>query len=370
MPWGLEATTQRSFSQLVNMAYINGIGIISPQHTAEGIRCLSEPINYKGNRISCIEPDYSKHINPVKLRRMSKLLRMGWMAAKNSLEMANMSTPDAIITGTGMGCYTETERFLLSIYENGEQWLPATPFMQSAHSTIGSQIAMMSGCNAYNMTYSHRGFSFESALMDALMLFMEDKHPHILCGGIDEMADNQFGFQNRIGRWKKEEGNSLELAKSQSPGTISGEGSAYFLLGKEKTPTTMARLNAAHTFHKPKNQIELKQNIGSFLASQKLNAKSIDVLICGINGDVEADQVYHYVRESLFNQSAHVYFKHLCGEYPTASSFGLWLAAAILKSQHIPEICSLNQTSISDLKYALLYNHYKGDYHSLMLLSR
>lgn len=351
------------------MVYINGTANLSPQISLSGPSFLTDPVAYHARRLFCIEPPYNELIDPVKLRRMSKILRIAWVASKASMDEAGIAHPDAIITGTGMGCFAETERFLISIYENGEKFLPATPFMQSAHSTIGSQIALMSGCSGYNMTYSHRGFSFESALVDAFMLFKENKARHILCGGVDDMTDNQFIFQDRIHRWKKHKLSTLELMGDPSPGTISGEGSAFFMLGNEAGAHTYARIKGLHTFIGGDHPAKIQQSVTSFLQLHQLAPSDMDVLMLGLNGDAPSDALYHELRKSLFKQSSHTYYKHLCGEYPTSTAFALWTVAHILKYQQIPEVCILNKLPDKALKHALIYNHYNHKYHSLILLS-
>ncbi len=171
--------------------YINGIGNISPQKTYEPEKFLTEIINSSGNRLMCTEPAYDDFIDPRMLRRMSRIIRMGWTAAKICLTDAGVEIPDAIITGTGMGCIEDTEKFLQAIDENDERLLPPTPFIQSTHNTIGAQIALMLQCTNYNLTYTQRGIAFENALLDALSLLYEPGYKNILVGGFDEMTGNQ-----------------------------------------------------------------------------------------------------------------------------------------------------------------------------------
>ncbi|HLZ16252.1 MAG TPA: hypothetical protein VKQ08_04405, partial [Cyclobacteriaceae bacterium] len=56
--------------------YILGAGNISPQQTWD-TDSLSTPISYSGNRMTCIEPDYSSLIDMRHLRRMSRIMKMG-----------------------------------------------------------------------------------------------------------------------------------------------------------------------------------------------------------------------------------------------------------------------------------------------------
>ena len=61
--------------------YINGIGIISPQKTFVNDEFLPEIKSYDNNILTCITPDFKAYINPVQLRRLSRMLRIGMTAA-------------------------------------------------------------------------------------------------------------------------------------------------------------------------------------------------------------------------------------------------------------------------------------------------
>jgi hypothetical protein len=71
-----------------------------------------------------------------------------------------------------------------------------------------------------------------------------------------------------------------------------------------------------------------------------------------------------------FQHSALLYYKHLSGEFNTASGFSTFMACHILKSQQIPEIMTINSEKKTEVKNILLYNHLAGSDHSLMLLER
>ncbi len=51
------------------------------------------------------------------------------------------------------------------------------------------------------MTYVHRGLSFESALLDAMMK-IEEGSENILVGAIDEMTETSYIIQQRLGLLK------------------------------------------------------------------------------------------------------------------------------------------------------------------------
>ena len=186
-------------------AFINGISAISPQITFTGEKLLQEIREYNEVRhIKCIEPQYNEFIDPMASRRMSRIIKMGVYSALRCLSNAGIKKPDAIISSTGLGCIEDTEKFLSSIYSSEEKLLNPSPFIQSTHNTVAAAIAIILNCNSYNNNYSHRGFSFESALLDSLMLLQEGSANNVLVGGLDELTSNSFIITDRLGFWKKE----------------------------------------------------------------------------------------------------------------------------------------------------------------------
>ena len=109
--------------------------------------------------------------------------------------------------------------------------------------------------------------------------------------------------------------------------------------------------------------------IGDFLDKNHLKIQDIDVVVLGNNGDINFDTYYTAVG-SLFSQIPQVYYKHLCGEFNTASAFGFWVAASIIKSQAIPQIVKMNSIEKTNFSKVLLYNQFQGKDHSLVLLSK
>ena len=107
--------------------------------------------------------------------------------------------PGAIITGTAFGCLEDTVTFLTRMMEQNEEMLPPTAFIQSTHNTVAAQIALMLKCHGYNNTFVHKGISFESALLDAMMLLKEQEADNILVGGTEEMVDASFKVLTRLG---------------------------------------------------------------------------------------------------------------------------------------------------------------------------
>jgi 3-oxoacyl-[acyl-carrier-protein] synthase II len=349
--------------------YIRATGNISPQKTFGHQPLVDAPVEYTGNRLACIEPDYKDFIDPKQIRRMSRIIRMGVAAAMECLQEAGVKVPDAIVTGTAYGCLEDTNSFLSKMVEFNEELLTPTSFIQSTHNTIGAQIGLMLQCNNYNNAFVHRGFSFENALLDAMMLLKEKDATNVLIGAIDEITNTSHTILNRLGLYKQGPVSNLDIYKTKTKGTIAGEGAAFFLLATEPSATDYAKLDGLHTFYKPKGIIEIEKQITSFLARTEVSMNDIDLIITGKNGNVSADEVYGQLAKTVFNNKKTVEYKYLCGEYPTAASFAMWLAATAIKAGKLPAV--LNHTGSPDKKIEriLIYNNHQSIHHSLSFLS-
>ena len=348
--------------------YIRATGNISPQKTF-GHQPLEEVVSYTGNRLACIEPDYKEFIDAKQIRRMSRIIRMGVAAAMECLQEAGVKVPDAIVTGTAYGCLEDTNSFLSKMVEFKEELLTPTAFIQSTHNTIGAQIGLLLQCNNYNNAFVHRGFSFESALLDGMMLLKEKDATNVLVGAIDEITNTSHTILNRLALYKQGPISNIDIYKTKTKGTIAGEGAAFFLLATDSSATDYAKLDGLHTFYKPDGIVEIEKQISSFLERHALSMADIDLVITGKNGNASSDKVYDELTGTVFSNKDFLDYKYLCGEYPTAASFAMWLAANTLKYGKLP--AALNHSASSDKKInlILIYNHYQGIHHSLSLLS-
>ena len=351
-------------------AYIKGIGIVSPQKTFNTHDFLTDLSEYNTNSLRCIEPVYAEFLNPILARRMGRTVKMGIAASSICLKDAEVKMPDAIITGTALGCHEDTEKFLLSIIDNQEQFLTPTSFMQSTHNTVSSQIALQLKCMNYNFTYVHKGFSFESAILDGLMTLEDSDAQNVLVGGHDEMTDRHFQITCRAGYWKEENVPTMEIINSKTKGSVSGEGAAFFVLSNQESERNYAKLLALKMIFNPENEAEVEDKIVELLKEKNLTPADIDCVVYGISGDVRFDNHYYHLKNVLFNHSTSVYFKHLSGEYQTSSSFALWEAAMILKTQTIPECILIGENNRKQIKNVLIYNNYMNTYHTVSLLSQ
>jgi 3-oxoacyl-(acyl-carrier-protein) synthase len=368
--------------------YINGLGNVSPQKTATGFETsngmampfLEDPVAYETNQLRCIDPGYKEFIPAEMIRRMSRIIKMGVAAAKLCLRDAGtvqdengerLITPDAIITGTGLGCMEDTEKFLISMIKNNEEFLTPTSFIQSTHNTVAGQIALLLQCHGYNYTYVHRGISFESALIDAVTQIKLGEFTNALVGGSDELTANSFAITARLGYWKQKPVNSLNLLEDSQRGSIAGEGASFLFLANQRNDHTYARLSGVDTFQKPASHAEVSNRLDVFLSTMGISKKDISLVILGLSGDPRTDRIYHSLVGTDFKGTPLAGFKHLCGEYHTASSFATWLAAMILKNQYVPDVARVgNHQAATSLNHVLIYNHFRENNHAFILLSR
>lgn len=154
-------------------------------------------------------------------RRMSRIVKMGVAAGRQCLQNACLVSPEAIVTATGYGCLTDSEKFLRVILQTAETQLPPTPFIQSTFNTIGSQLAILCNCRGYNMTFVNRFSSFDDALIDSI-LAIGDGEKNVLLVAADEMTPTL----------------SVILRRMNLPNN--GEGAAAILLSAEPNDTTIA----------------------------------------------------------------------------------------------------------------------------------
>lgn len=294
--------------------YIRSAACISPT-TSLG-KTVPPTVKPAGKRLTCIEPDYKGLIEAKALRRMSRIIRMGVATARTCL---GEKMPDAIVTGTGYGCLEDTGLFLTSMIERKEETLQPATFIQSTHNTVGAQIAQLLQCTGYNNTFVDRGFSFESAVLDAILLLREGDASTVLTGGIDELTDDSYAILTRFGLYRH---------------ALAGEGTAFFLFSDQPTTQDYAKLEGIATFYKPEDPVT---EIAAFL---KEHPGVIDLVI--------GDEILAGIPT--------LPYKSQVGEYPTSTAYACWLAATLLKT--------------GAHKRILVYNQYLGSHHSAILLSK
>ncbi len=336
--------------------YIKSSEAISCQDSFNQEKLFDGELNEYGSGFQpALLPDFKQYVDAKLLRRMSKVLRMGVATAKLCLDKAQIQQPDAIIVGTGLGCLDDTAKFLNVLIENNESMLNPTPFIQSTHNTIAGQIALLLKCKGYNLTFTQKSLSFETALLDAFTLMNSGEANSVLLGGADEFNDDLMELVEVSGCFSAEDSSFFS------------EGASFFTLTNEKEEG-LVQIVDMQLIHQLKEKIELEQKLGEFLHRNHLSMEDIDLLVSGADNN----KYNHYYQEVaiLLTNSTEVNYKKWVGTHPTVSSFALHLGHTVLKNNYLPSSLTSVEELKKDYKYALIFNHTNNEDFSFVLLTK
>ena len=201
------------------------------------------------------------------------------------------------------------------------------------------------------------------------MKIEENEAATVLIGGIDELSDYNISIFKLAGFIKKDGTNPFSVLDSITKGVVFSEGATFFVVEDAKTESTYAEVLDVEILNRLETA-DIESKTAKFLKVNGLQMSDIDAVVLGFNGDVEFDGYYKSLAENLFANTPQLYYKHLCGEYNTASAFGLYIGAKIIKTQQIPSVLKVNAIEKPIYKTILLYNQYKGIDHSFTLISQ
>ena len=330
---------------MANHCYINSIAQISCQ-TPLSDEWFHAPILFAEDYVRSQEANAKELISTSQARRMSRILKRAVITALTALEGSGVHKLDAIITGTGMGCMESSEKFLIDLCNYGENCLKPTLFMQSTHNTISSLIAIILKCNGYNNTYSHKGISFESALLDAWIQIKGDLIGNALVGAHDEVTP----FMRNI------------MRATHPEYSVVSETSVYSFLTSSKREKNISELLEVKLFHNP----ELKYLL------QELSLDDNGILILGVNGNPLNDKSYIDLLNLLPAQPFKVQYKNIFGDNFSVSALSFYVAAKILEYQKIPDFLSWNNQQMyeGEINEITILNQCDNSTWALMKLKR
>ncbi len=343
--------------------YITKLRSISPQFTFNDALFGGEVKVHEGNKFLAIEPDYSDLIRANQLRRMGKSIRMGIGAGLPLLK--DEENVNGILLGSSEGGLEDCIKFLNQIVDYKEGPLTPTNFVQSTPNALAGNLALMTQNSSYNITHVHKGLAFENTLLDAFMLFEEQKASKLLLGNVEEVSDYNFNVETLAGQFKKETVTSTTLLDSQTKGTVCGEGSVMFVVESDSDNYLAKIADVNHTSNLQDD--ELLTMVSEFLSKNNLTEEEIDAVILGCNGDSRTDTYYWSVQENFFSKTTLLSYKNLVGDYPSSSAFACYLAVQVISGKDIPQDI-VRQGELKNSKNILIYNHYKGTQHSLILI--
>ncbi len=274
----------------------------------------------------CQEPSYKDIIPPMQLRRMSKTLRMGMMAATSCMSQAGIAQPDGIHIGTAYGVLDDSEKFLERLLAQNEQTLTPTAFIQSTHNTVSGQIALSCNCHAHNMTFVHNGHSFESALLDAELLLKRNPGKVSLVGSVDELTATSAEV--------------LKHFQASESNIRIGEGATFCVISENKNSKSIAEIASWTMFQENKSNIE--ENIAHFLQENNIDLESVDLWIVGNNLQTATQEKFEKIKARLDLNKPLENYKQYSGEFPTAAAFGLIYTLLMLRKTNKKQAIVIN----------------------------
>jgi len=324
-----------------NTACISSLEIVQSNDTFELMDTSSA--NYKDRFV--IEPNYRDFLGSSIIRRGAKYMKNGLYTALKCLEEFNNEVK-GIIVGTGVGSFLYTEKFLLEMIDKNEENLSPNTFLQSMSSTISGNIAILTKCNGYNMTYVNRGISFENALVDAGLHCNKDNSQLMLVGATDEVTESYSKFVR--------ETNYLSTSNKETELGL-GEGATFMLVSGEGEEGNVC-IKAVEVLFMPSPE-EINNRVKHVLDK---NDVTIDLVLTTRN----IQSILKHV-----DKVPCIFYKDYVGEYPTVSSFAVWVSEKILSTQHIPQIFKTNVKKDQTLRNILIINQYKNNT-SILLVSK
>lgn len=285
---------------------------------------MTAPVEHTEPYVRSLDPNFRDWLNPLESRRMGKILKRALVTAQKVMHDSGVQQPDAVITGTGLGCIENTELFLDQLCREGEEMLKPTYFMQSTHNTISSLISIHDHLHGYNTTYSHKSVSFDSALLDAFTQLRLGDIQTALVTGNDEMTPSYFSILQRAGYVGQ-------------PGQVAAS---------ETSVAMMLTTDPADAL------CEIEEVSMSVRGVQQPLAPA-DLLVLGTNGVPQNDQLYREVAQQMPGVETFEY-KRLFGESYTVSGLGVYAAAHLLSQGRAGRVLFVNHSDNLNVTFVTL----------------
>jgi 3-oxoacyl-[acyl-carrier-protein] synthase II len=300
---------------------------------------------------AAVDPDFERHIPKRSLRRMDRMSRYGLYVAGECLAADPEPPIDGVIVGVGQTFAENPAKMLTDIVRNDEGLINPTSFMNSLLSTAAGQMALHWQCSGYTNTYTQRGFSFESALLDASVRLDERPTERYLVAGIDIFNEDYLELATTYGHIG---------SVASSVGRQIGEGASGFLVSGRPSSRSRAQVTAIETLFLGAEPSYAGAALQRFQGEQGLPQP--DLVVSGQPRNQEAAAAYAALWSVLPADLPRLDYKIWSGEYPTAAGFGTWVATAILNGELATDATTPSPERI------LVINSYGERYFSFLYL--
>lgn len=106
--------------------------------------------------------------------------------------------------------------------------------------------------------------------------------------------------------------------------------------------------------------------MADFLSRHNLTFEDIDVVFTGEDGDPSIESMYDFIPAGILKGV----YKKLCGEYFTASAYGFYVVAEVLKHNVLPAHLSSDGKERRGLKRILFVDSWMGRSYTFAMMSR
>jgi len=271
-----------------------------------------------------------------KRRRGNRIQQMTLLAAKQALETKDTVSPErvAVAIGTGLGSLNDTAAFVENMIQKDERVPRPALFTNSVHNALASQVAIEEHFAGLNATPVQREITFETALWQAATELKSGRADLALAGAVDELNPYHLAAGARWGWWS-----DTPPGRSRP---VPGEGCAVFALKRpENADTPLAYVSAIRIGHSEKFDPETEARwIMETLQRDGISPAKVDHLLAGANGWKRWDDTYEAVSHAFSRLTGRAIqysaYKQGCGEFYSASAFGLLAAVSLLRGEISP----------------------------------
>ncbi|HEY3451633.1 MAG TPA: beta-ketoacyl synthase N-terminal-like domain-containing protein [Myxococcales bacterium] len=323
---------------------------------------------------------------PERLKRLGRGQSMALEVVRRALaacaEPPEKGRGTAVSLGTSLAEEGDDILFLQKIIEFGEKGAKPAYFVNSVKNALASQLALNNGWQGENQTFAHDALSFETALWQGARLLCAGRARHAVVCGVDALIEFQEIHGHVAGHYRSDPKPIEPLAGFPRPcaqgpkGTVVGEGAAAFVLAAENSsPKRQARLlgvrsGGAVTRYPKLIVADELAYVKDAAAQMGVDLGSVGLVLMGANDDALLDPIYAGVFAGLKSAAPKAglgVYKHLTGEFATASALGFALAVRAVAEKAIP--AEIRQITPGSAGTVLLYHLTTTGYHSVMAVS-
>ena len=289
-------------------------------------------------------------IEPGKRRKLSRIQQMTLSAAKQALSTKTAIPPErvAVAIGTGLGSLNDTAGFVENMILKDERVPRPALFTSSVHNALAAQVAIEEQFAGLNTTPVQREITFETALWQAATELTAGRADVALAGAVDELNAHHLATGARWGWWSETSpeirpfgGISGTLPSRSRP--ILGEGCAVFALKRsEDTDKPLAHVSAIRIGRSEQFDPEAEAAwIRETLERDGISPSEVDHLLTGANGWGQWDDLYQAIATAFSRLVGRKVpcsaYKQGCGEFYSASAFGLLAAVGLIRGEISPK---------------------------------